>query len=165
MHLRFFSLTAIGLSVIWVAMACAPKATPTPPIADAVSTAVFQTVYAPLTQTAVAVPSDTLSPPTATVTLTPVFTETPTSAASRQPLKRPVVLVFAGCWLGPGPKYTLISNISAKKYVELLGIGNVPGWYIIKNPYFHRPCWMEAVNLKLDPALDLSKYPVMTPGP
>jgi hypothetical protein len=73
-------------------------------------------------------------------------------------------LNFAGCWFGPGPTFTLESNIAKGKAVELLGIGSVAGWYIIRNPYFHRPCWIQAIDLKIFPGTDPSTYPVMTPG-
>jgi hypothetical protein len=58
----------------------------------------------------------------------------------------------------------LDSNIIKGKRVEFLGVGNVAGWYIIRNPYFHQPCWIEAVDLKILPGTDITTFPVMTPG-
>jgi hypothetical protein len=140
--------------------ACAPAATPTP--VDIAGTAV-QLAMEMQTQTAGAY-SPTPLPPT--VTLTPSFTETPTPApTSSEPPKRPLTTEFTGCWTGPGEQYTLISNIDPKKRVEVIGIGSEPGWYVIRNPYFHNPCWIEIAHLKVDPNMDFSVFPVMTPGP
>lgn len=162
MKLRFFPLTVIGLTAILIITACAPKATPIP--VDAISTAAVEAVYALLTQTAAA---SSPTPPPPTLTLSPVPTETPTiEPTSSEPPKRPYLTTFASCWLGgPGPNNPLDSNINEKTRVDILGIGSVEGWYIIRNPYFHKPCWIEAVNLNIDPNMDLSQFPVMTPEP
>lgn len=163
MKLRFLPLAMIGLAILLTAIACAPKATP-PPV-DTIGTMAAQLASDMLTQT-VAAYSPTPPPPTATFTPIPV-TETPTAEpTSSEPPKRPLVVAFAACWLGgPGPEYTLDSNINEKTRVDILGIGSVEGWYIIRNPYFHKPCWIEAVNLKIDPAMDQSQFPIMTPEP
>lgn len=156
----FLLLTFASLGTVITITACASTPVAPTPSTDLVATAVFQQVYIPLTQTALAVsptPTATIPPP-ATETLTPE----PTSDA---PIKRPVVTARAGCWTGPGPTFTLISNIDPKKYVEIIGIGSTPGWYVIRNPYFRNPCWIEAIYLRLDPRLDTSKFPLMTPAP
>ncbi|MDD2922064.1 MAG: hypothetical protein PHQ36_07235 [Anaerolineales bacterium] len=154
-----FLFTLIGLIAISITGCASASASPTP-TADFILTAVYQQVFIPLTQTAEA------ASPTPAATFTPPPSETPTAEpTSSEPLKRPVVTAFAGCWTGPGSNYTLISNINPKRYVEIIGMGNTPGWYVIRNPYFHNPCWIEAIYLRLDPRLDTSKYPVMTPGP
>ena len=59
--------------------------------------------------------------------------------------------------------HPLLQKREGKK-VEVLGVGSTPGWYIIRNPYFHKPCWVQAANLKNVPA-DTTALPVMTPGP
>ena len=157
MRLHFWSLNILTLAAIAVTNACAPKATP-PPV-DSVSTVAAQLVSMLMTQTAAVVS------PTPTVTLTPNPTETETvTPTSSGPPRRPQTINFAGCYFGPGPSFTLESNINKGKAVDLLGIGNVPGWYIIRNPYFHRPCWIAATDLKIFDGTDLSQYPVMTPG-
>jgi len=150
----FLMLTAALLA------ACAPTPAPQPtPDPNMIATALQERVFLPLTQTAMA-------NPTATATFAPTATETSTpEPTSDAPLKRPVVTAFTGCWTGPGEQYTLISNIAAKKYVEILGTGSAAGWYVIRNPYFRNPCWIQANYLKLDPRLDTSTLPVMTPGP
>jgi len=153
-------LSVIGLAATMIGAACTSKPTAVP--VDAMATAVAEAAYTLLTQTAAA-SSPTPLPPT--VTLTPSPTETPTvEPTSSEPIKLPVIVTFCGCWFGPGPAYTLESNISKGARVELLGIGSVPGWYIIRNPYFHKPCWVEAANLSINSRIDMSVYPVMTPG-
>lgn len=140
--------------------ACSPPASPQ---VDAVATAVAQAAFTLLTQTAAAA-SPTPWPPTATPAAAP--TETPTQApTSSGPARRPQTQTFAACWLGgPGSPYALDSNIKQGKGVELLGVGNAPGWYVIRNPYFHRPCWILASDLKIFEGTDLASFPVMTPG-
>lgn len=161
MNLKSIRLITTSLALILIGSACAPQVTSTP--VDVVGTTAAELAMVMLTQTAWAY-TPTPMPPT--ITLTPSFTETPLpEPTSSDPPKRPVVTEFTGCWTGPGPTYTLISNIDPKKYVDVIGIGDVPGWYIIRNPYFRNPCWIEAAYLKIDPRMDFSIFPVMTPGP
>src|SRR5688572_27667438 len=153
--------TMISLAIALSVTACIPKATP--PAVDVIGTTAAELARVMLTQTAGALSP---TPPPPTVTLTPAFTETPTSApTSSEPPRRPVVTEFTGCWTGPGDTYTLISNIDPKKYVEIIGFGNVDGWYVIRNPYFRNPCWIQMAHVRVDPNMDLSVFPVMTPGP
>jgi hypothetical protein len=116
-----------------------------------------------LTQTASAA-SPTPLPPT--ITPTPAASETPTAEpTSSEPPRRPQTLNFAACWLGgPGSPYTLETNINKGKAVDLLGLGDSQGWYVIRDPYFHRPCWILASDLKVYEGTDLTQFPVMTPG-
>ncbi|MGA7193334.1 MAG: hypothetical protein WBW94_06850, partial [Anaerolineales bacterium] len=156
MNLRFLRLAVIGLAAILISAACAPKATP--PQVDDMATNIASGVSAALTQTAAA-PTPL---PSATSTQTPIpATITPTSG----PVEPPLVVKFAACWFGPDSTYGLESNIAKGQRVQLLGIGSVPGWYIISNPYFHQPCWIEAVNLSIHVGTDMSQYPVITPIP
>jgi hypothetical protein len=127
---------------------------------DPMATAVAQAAVALLTQTAAAAPAT----PTMTATPNPTETPIPVSPTSEDFGREPMTLSYAACWFGPGPSYKLESNISKGKGVELLGIGNVPGWYIIRNPYFHQPCWIQESDLKIFEGTDLTQYPVMTPG-
>lgn len=160
MNLRFFRLAVIGLAAIAIETACTPSAT-APPV-DTLATAVAQAASDLLTQTAAA---SSPTPPPPTLTSIPSATETATIEPTSAAPKSPVIVNYAPCWFGPGPKYQLESNISQGKKVELLGVGSVPGWYIIMNPYFHQACWVQAVDISIDPATDLSTYPVMTPRP
>ncbi len=103
--------------------------------------------------------------PNPTSTPSPVPTETPTPNATVTPEHpNPLVVNFTGCFFGPGPTYILESNIAKGKRVELVGAGSQAGWYVIRNPYFHRPCWVAAADLKFDPGVNLDALPVMTPG-
>jgi len=160
MNFKFLRNPILGIVIILINGACAPEATP-PPV-DIMGTAA-QLAMVMLTQTVEAY-SPTSPPPTETAT--PSFTDTPlVTPESTKPPKRPGTTEFTGCWTGPGPAYTLISNIDPKKYVDVIGIGSEPGWYVIRNPYFHNPCWIEIAHLKVDPKMDFSVFPVMTPGP
>ena len=162
-NFKFLGITIIGFVAALLVTACTPKATPTP--VDIMGTA-MQLAAVMLTQTVEAY-SPTPLPPTETPT--PSFTDTPIAFTdtpiATEPPKRPGTTEFTGCWTGPGPTYTLISNIDPKKYVTVIGIGSEPGWYVIRNPYFHNPCWIEIAHLKIDPNMDFSVFPVMTPGP
>jgi hypothetical protein len=136
--------------------ACAPE--PTPPPVDVVGTFAAQLAFEMLTQTAAA-----YSPTPPPSTATPAYTSTPTIEPTPEVTKRPEVVGFAPCYQGPGATYPLVSNITETKKVELIGIGSVPGWYVIKNPYFNSPCWISAENLKIFSDHDLSGFPTITP--
>lgn len=159
MNKKNLNITKISFAIALIVTACTPKATPTP--VDIAGTAA-QLAAVMLTQT-VAAYTPTPLPPTVTPTL--AFTDTPIpSPTNSKPPRRPVVTEFTGCWTGPGPTFTLISNISPKKSVLILGTGSEPGWYVIRNPYFNNPCWIEAIYLDIDPNMDLSGFPPMTPA-
>lgn len=149
--------------------ACAPKAEATPTV-DVIGTMSVELASMMQTQTALAIPTATLVP-TASATLS--ATETPTISPPTEEVKRkpPVVVTFAACYTGPDESYTFISNIdpsirkSGKEVVEILGVGNEPGWVVIRNPYFNNPCWMKQEYMEIGDHIILSDYPVMTPGP
>ena len=153
--IRFSQLAGIGILVFYLTAACSPQ--PTPISADSMATSIALGVIAAQSQTAQALPPS----PTATATPTPPPTPTVTSS----PTQQPVVIHLAPCWFGPGPAYRMESSIKEGEIVELLAVGTVPGWYIIRNPYFQQPCWIQAENLSLDPAFDPSPFPMMTPLP
>ncbi len=155
MNLRFPRLTMVWFAAILMSAACAPKAAAPLPVDD-MATNVARGVSAALTKTAEAPAPSPFAAPTETVI--------PATATSG-PIPPLVVAHFASCWFGPGSAYNLESNINKGERVELLGVGSVPGWYIIRNPYFFQPCWIQAANLAIDASADLSYYPVMTPYP
>ncbi|HEX8993289.1 MAG TPA: hypothetical protein VF784_16525 [Anaerolineales bacterium] len=159
MHPRSAFLTPVSLLLILLAAACAPA--PATPSASSIATAVAAAAFNLMTQTAAAA-SPTSSP---TASLTPAPPDTPTPNATQTPAhSQPMVNTFAACYFGPGSPYALESNISKGKRVELLGMGSVSGWYIIRNPYFHRPCWIAASQLNIDPGINTAALPIMTPG-
>ncbi|NOH03170.1 MAG: hypothetical protein HND47_15020 [Chloroflexi bacterium] len=167
MRLDIFRNAVTALAAATVIASCAPQ-TPATPTVDIVGTAAAQMASVMLTQTAGAV---TPTPPAPTETATPAITDTPAVPTEKPALSPPSVVKFAGCWAGPGESYTLISNIdpsirkAGRQVVTILGVGSEPGWYIIRNPYFNNPCWIRAENMEIDPLMDLSQFPVMTPPP
>lgn len=144
--------------------ACTPQAAT--PTLDVVGTVAAQLAADMLTQTAGAVTSTPVPP---TVTLTPAFTDTPTPTLPPSQINPPRLIAQTGCWTGPGDTYTLISNIElnakGRKNVIILGMGSVPGWVVIRNPYFYNPCWVPLSAMEIDPHTNLAAFPVMTPGP
>jgi hypothetical protein len=160
MTLRFRTLLLTGLATILPMLACTPQAIE--PEVDIAGTLAVQLAAQMLTQTAAA-GTPTPLPPTITPTAGP--SETPTIEPTKEKPKRPAILKFTGCYYGPGLEYGLDSNIDENKKVEIVGIGSVPGWYVIINPYFHKQCWVAASDIWIDPNMDLSWLPVMTPIP
>lgn len=158
MNLRLASILMPCLVLLLSTAACGPA--PTPKV-DSVATAVAQAAADLLTGTAAAA-----SPtPLPTFTLTPTPTETPTETPTTPPFRRPQTIIFASCGLGgPEPEYPHETNIKQGKGLELLGVGSIPGYFVVRDPYFHRPCWIRIADLKVFPGTDLTKYPVMTPG-
>ncbi len=152
-NVRIQYLSVFGLITILIAAACAAKATP--PAVNDMATNIALGVSAAQTKTAEA--------PTPIPSATP--TNTPIPATMTSVPQQPVVLHFAPCWFGPGNAYHLESNIEKGERVQLVGVGSIPGWYIIINPYFQQRCWIQAVDLSIDPNMDLSQYPMMTPIP
>jgi hypothetical protein len=153
MNMRFRYLIFVGMMATLMITACAPPATPSTP--DDMATNIALGVFVAQTKTAAA---PTLTP---SATLPPTATFAPTKG----PIQPPTVTHFAPCWFGPGNDYHLESNIKKGEQVQLVGIGSIPGWYIIVNPYFQQRCWIQAINLNIDPNMDLSIYPTMTPIP
>jgi hypothetical protein len=148
-----------------VVVSCAPQ-TATPNTEDIIATAAAKMVADILTQTAGAVTSTPVPP---TETPTPASTDTPEPTVDPSQIEPPRLIAQTGCWTGPGDTYTLISNIElnarGRKNVIILGMGSVPGWVVIRNPYFNNPCWVPLEAMEIDPRTNLSAFPVMTPGP
>jgi hypothetical protein len=167
MNLRLLRLTVIVLTSVLIGTACQAQAA-TPPV-NTMATAVAQVAFDMLSQTAAAAAATAAAatptplPPTITTTPSPTETVAPVLNANGQPKLPQTITQGASCWLG-GPNVVHETNLNKGKGVELLGVGSVPGWYIIRDPYFHRPCWISENDLKVFPGTDLSKFPVMTPG-
>jgi hypothetical protein len=111
--------------------------------------------------TATPFPSDTPTPAIATATTS---LETATPAAPSTP-QDPLVLRATLCWQGPGPVYPVVSGLKINERVTLLGRGSINGWYVVDNPIYHDPCWVQASDLQLDPGIDLLSLRVFTPPP
>jgi uncharacterized protein YgiM (DUF1202 family) len=86
-------------------------------------------------------------------------TATPEPAAPQDPL----VLRATLCWYGPGQKYEVISSLHQGERVKLLGRGSISGWYIVENPTYHDPCWVQEADLQVDPALDQLSLKIFSP--
>jgi hypothetical protein len=170
MNIRFLRLSGIGLASILIGTACQPKAA-TPQV-DTMATAVAQVAYSLLTQTAVAAAATaaaatpTPPPPTITITPSPTATVVIPLNQSGQPKLPQTLTDGVSCWLGgPGGTWPLDSHLLHGKGVQVIGVGSVPGWLIIRHPKFHNPCWILESDLKIFPGTDISTLPVMTPGP
>jgi len=116
---------------------------------------------------------ETQPPPTETSTPLPV-TDTPGVPTLTPTLQSPLVTTTAYCWSGPTDKtlkFELISSIQAGTHVQLLGRGIVDGWWIVRNPRYNDPCWIQQEYVQIDPLYDLSTLktfavpPTPTPTP
>jgi len=155
---RLLLIVALGA----LAAGCAPKAAS--PSTDELATTVAQVARDLMTQTAAAA-SPTPPPPTATFTASPTVEPTETPGTSAPPRRPQTVADGVECWLGgPGTPYILETHINHGKAVDVLGLGDTQGWIVIRDPYFHRPCWILATDLKFFQTPDPSQLPVMTPG-
>jgi hypothetical protein len=152
-----------GIIMTLILSACSLQATPTAPPVDIAGTIAVQLASQMLTQT-VAAYSPT-PPPTPSATPTIELTATPSVPAGTS---IPMVVALPGsdavsCYAGPNTSGPLTSHINTPKKVEFLGVGSVPGWYVIRNPYFRSPCWIKVENLQLGSDFDISAYPTIKP--
>ena len=69
------------------------------------------------------------------------------------------------CWRGPGPAYEVVSALKISTRVEIIGKGSISGWWIVRNPIYHDPCWVMASAIRIDPGFDLSSLPIIFPPP
>ena len=169
MSLRVLRLTVIVLTSVLIGTACQAQAA-TPPV-DTMATAVAKVAFGLLTQTQVAAAATAAAatptplPPTITITPSPTETVVIPLNQSGQPKLPQTLTDGVSCWLGgPGGTWPLDSHLLHGKGVQLLGVGSVPGWFIIRHPKFHNPCWILQTDLKVFPGIDISTLPVMTPG-
>ncbi len=158
-HIKPFALA--GTALLLGVMACnLPSATPT---VEAGATLVAATVSALETRVSA---SQTAQPAGASSTPLPSNTIPPQVAPTAG---NPLVIQDALCWVGPGDPFEVVSSVKTGTRVELLGRGSLAGWYIINNPIYHDPCWIEAARLQIDPGYDLSVLPIInapsTPTP
>ena len=164
MKFRISKFFLIGLVIILNMVAC--QAEDARPTVDVASTLAVQLASTMIAQTAAAysptpLPSSTPLPATETSFPTEISTSEPTG-------NQPLIVNVVGepdppCTFGPGSSYEIESYIHTPKEVELLGVGNVPGWYVIKNPYFGAPCWLPTERIEIDAAINLSTLPVIAP--
>lgn len=84
----------------------------------------------------------------------------------------PTVNKLTLCRVGPGQIYDTVSAIEEGQIVELLGIGEISGWFVINNPiYTGIPCWVPEEDLNLSnilpelPIIPIPATPTSTPAP
>ena len=154
---RFALLASILLLAI---LACNyPSVAATP---DVGATSVAATMSALRTGTSA---SQTVQPAgTETPASVPVPTNTGTPQSTPTP-QNPLVTHDALCWQGPGNVYEVVSAIKTGTRVELMGRASIPGWFIVRNPIYRDPCWIQATNLQIDPSYDLSVLKIYNPPP
>lgn len=153
-------LVFVLLALMIITQACNLPASggPTP---DAQGTAVAATLTA--IQNMAGAP-----PPVVGNTATPVPPPTETSQPTPTPTptpQNPLVLETSLCWVGPGDVYEVVSALKEGERVELLGQGSIPGWWIVKNPIYRDPCWVQANALQFDPGFNVSGLKVYYPPP
>jgi hypothetical protein len=110
-------------------------------------------------------PTPTVATPTLAADLatsTPAITDTPAPTATPQ---NPLVLRDTLCWVGPGPQYDVVSALLANTRVELIGRGTVTGWWVVTNPIYKDPCWVQAVDVQIEPGFDTSALKLIAPPP
>ncbi len=122
---------------------------PTPKVAISMTIARSPTGFA-VSMTPPALTASNLPSPTLTMTSSPEVTSTP---------QNPLVLEDVLCYGGPGKAYEVISTIRAGTRVVLLGIGMEEGWWVVKNPTYHDPCWLPVGSLQIDPAFNITALP------
>jgi len=117
----------------------------------------------------------TVAPIVLTETSTPtaaLITDTPTLSLPTEQIfiaiptiEEPLVLRGALCWWGPGAAYDVMSALGEGIHVELLGRGNISGWWVVDNPIYHVPCWVHDADLRIDPATDLTSLKIFIAPP
>lgn len=95
---------------------------------------------------------------------TPVPTETPLPSPTPTP-SDPLVLRATLCWVGPGNQYEVVSALKEGERVPLLGKGSIADWWIVRNPIYRDPCWVQARDLQVDPGVDVAALQVYYPPP
>ena len=151
-----------GLSLILALLACSISvsgALPTPTSGLPSNTPVVS-VESSATETAQTETAQTETQPAPTESSTPVpATDTPNVPPLTPTPQNPLVTTTAYCWSGPTDKtlkYELISSIQAGTRIQLLGRGIVDGWWVVRNPRYNDPCWIQQEYVQIDLGYDLS---------
>src|SRR5271157_3983401 len=107
---------------------------------------------------AIVLPSNT--PVVSVESSTPVLvTDTPSAPTLTPTPQNPLVTTTAYCWSGPTDKtlkYEVVSSIQAGTRVQLLGRGIVDGWWVVRDPRYNDPCWIQQQYVQIDMSYDLS---------
>lgn len=114
---------------------------------DAVMTLAFATVNASFTQTALAVPTNTL-PPTETPVPPP-----PTSAGSAQFMPTVTFAVTisaqANCRFGPDTAYAGPGGLRSGKVLEAIGRDPTAQWLLLREAGGKKSCWVNVIALSM----------------
>jgi len=177
MKTRLWQLTAGGLILMLASLACGMNVPTNISTPDLLGTVVGQTL-ASMTASA---SSSGLEAGTATLssaasvsaspasTLNGVFTPSATPVLASSGPQNSLVTGSTLCWLGPGSVYEVSSAIQKGTRVELLGRGDISGWWVVRNPTYHDPCWLQYQYLQIDPGVNVSALPIFytpaTPTP
>lgn len=103
--------------------------------------------------------------PSSTETVTPL-PPADTSIPSLTPTpQNPLVLRDALCWAGPGAIYEVVSAVKKDTRVVLLGRSTDGAYWVVVNPIYHDPCWVNNGDLLLDPGIQITSLKVFTPPP
>jgi hypothetical protein len=102
------------------------------------------------------------SSPLVLPTLTPAASETPLPTATPQ---NPLVLRATLCWVGPGNQYDVVSALQPQTRIQLIGRGTLDGWWVISNPIYKDACWVQAVDVQIEPGFDTSTLKLISPPP
>lgn len=148
-------LFAVAFAVLLVASCSIQGAVPTPTAGAEAYGATIAAMQTRAVQTANA--QGFGAPPTAAVPATLPPAETAGAPQS------PIVANDTLCWHGPGPQYEVISSVLKGTVVSMLGRGAISGWYIIRNPIYGDPCWLQAGDLQIPAGFDVSALPLFNP--
>ena len=154
--MRKFSPILLSVTVLFViSLACGLPSIPVtgPNVntldANAVGTAIMQTMEAALTQTARAVvPVDTVNSPSPTLTLEPSLTPTATLSPTPLPTVTPLVPLISvsidtNCRVGPGRVYDRVGALMVGETAEVVGRDPTWRYWYIKNPdQVNGYCWV-----------------------
>jgi hypothetical protein len=77
-----------------------------------------------------------------------------------------VVLQADLCYEGPGADFEVVSALRSGDSVEVLGLGEGRGYFVVRNPIYYDPCWVRVTALDFPGAIDsLRIFPAPTqPG-
>ena len=146
-----------GMVLLLATLACnLPSAPPSPNAGATMIGATLSALQTSASASQTALPPNNTATSISTIPPLPQVTSTPNN---------PVVIRDALCWVGPGDVYEVVSAVKTGTQVQLLGRGSLSGWYIINNPIYHDPCWIQANNLQIDPGYNISGLPIINPPP
>jgi hypothetical protein len=151
-HRGFFFIAAAAALALF---GCSLQvATPIPTVGPALYVATVGALQTRAVETAGAQGFGVTDTPAPTNTLLPLPSGAPES---------PLVTSDTLCWRGPGPQYEVISSVKQGTAVSLLGRGVIAGWFVIRNPIYGDPCWIQANVLQIPSSVDVSALPVYNP--